>query len=141
MLGPGDLYTSIIPNLLVDGTASAIAASKAKLVYVANLMTKFSETHDFALADFLAELISYGVGRTKFDAVLVNTTPIPAELIADYAQKEHSAPVAFSPRDAKKLRRYAHDIVVGDFLSAAGLTQGLIRHDSKKLAKQLLERY
>jgi uncharacterized cofD-like protein len=73
VLGPGDLYSSIIPNLLVEGVADAIKRSRARLVYVSNLMTKWSETRDFTLVDFIKTIHSYNIGREKFDTVLVNT--------------------------------------------------------------------
>ena len=139
VLGPGDLYTSIIPNLLVDGTAQAITQSKAKLVYVANLMTKWSETRDFTLPDFLKTLTAYGIGREKFDAVLVNTAPIPVELPPLYAQKDRSSPVVFSPEMDSRLHVYTKEIVTDNFLSKTGLEQKLIRHDSGKLAKRIIE--
>jgi len=139
VLGPGDLYTSIIPNLLVSGTADAIAQSKARLVYVANLMTKWSETRDFTLEDFLKTLLSYGIGRERFDAVLINQNGIPAELLPLYAQKDKSSPVLFTKEMEANLHVYTKDIVVDNFLSKTGLEQKLIRHDSGKLAKRIIE--
>src|SRR3989338_8374742 len=59
IIGPGDLYSSLIPNLLVDGMAEAIRKSPAKKVYVANLMTKFGETHIFKAEDFIKEIEKY----------------------------------------------------------------------------------
>ncbi len=139
VLGPGDLYTSIIPNLLVRGVADAIAASAAKVVYVSNLMTKYAETRDYTLAHFLTTLLSYGIGREKFDAVLINTANIPRALVTRYAREEKSAPVHFASKDAKKLSVFTRKIITGDFLSSVGLAQGLIRHDSAKLARKLVE--
>lgn len=138
VLGPGDLYTSIIPNLLVEGTAEAITQSKAKVVYVTNLMTKWSETRNFTLADFLKTLMAYGIGRKKFDAVLINTTPIPDDLLPLYAQKDKSSPVLFEEGMETQLRDYSHNIIIGDFLSKTGLRQKLIRHDSLKLARHII---
>ncbi len=139
VLGPGDIYSSIIPNLLVDGTAEALRQSKAKVVYVANLMTKWSETRNFALPDFLKALLAYDIGREKFDAVLVNTAPIPEDLLPLYAQKDKSTPVVFKPSLGRTLSRYTKDIIADNFLSKTGLEQKLVRHDSGKLAKRIIE--
>lgn len=139
VLGPGDIYSSIIPNLLVGGTAEAIAQSKAKVVYVANLMTKWSETRTFTLPDFLKTLIAYGIGREKFDAVLINTTPIPEELLPLYVQKDKSSPVVFVSASEEQLRQYTKEVITDNFLSKTGLEQKLVRHDSGRLAKRIIE--
>lgn len=139
VLGPGDIYSSIIPNLLVEGVADALSRSRARVVYVANLMTKWSETRDFTLVDFVRTIHSYGIGKSKFDAILVNNAPIPPELIPLYAQKDKSTPVIFEESMEQGLREYAHDIVTDNFLSSSGLAQKLIRHDAPKLARQIIE--
>ena len=73
ILGPGDLYTSVIPNLLVAGVSQAIAKSKGKLVYICNLMTKHGETDGFKVSDFVREIMRYSnQGKKKLNLVLVN---------------------------------------------------------------------
>jgi uncharacterized cofD-like protein len=139
VLGPGDLYSSIIPNILVEGVADAIAQSSAKLIYVSNLMTKWSETRDFTLADFMRTLLAYNVGREKFDAVLVNTTPIPEELIRLYAEKDRSTPILYSSSDVDEIGKYAKNVGAGDLLSRGSLNQKLVRHGVSKLAKAIVE--
>jgi uncharacterized cofD-like protein len=139
VFGPGDLYTSIIPNLLVSGVAEAIAKSSAKVIYVANLMTKWAETRDFTLADFLRTTLSYNIGRDKFDAVLVNTTPIPEDIAEIYREKDKSTPVLYKPEDEKVLGLYTKNVGKGDLLSQDGLKQKLVRHGVSKLAKAIVE--
>lgn len=84
VVGPGSLYTSILPNLLVDGVAEAIAQTSATRVYVANLMTQPGETDGYSLADHL-DAIREHTGRDLFDYVLVNCAPIDPGAVAQYA--------------------------------------------------------
>jgi uncharacterized cofD-like protein len=139
VFGPGDIYSSIIPNLLVGGVAEAIAKSNAKVIYVSNLMTKWSETRDFMLADFLRTMLSYNIGREKFDAVLVNTTPIPDDIATLYKQKDKSTPVLYKQEDERVLGLYTKNIGKGDLLSRESLKQKLVRHGVSKLAKAIVE--
>lgn len=139
VLGPGDHYTSLVPNLLVAGFAEAIAMSQAKLVYVANLMTKASETADFTVLSFVQDLLQYGVGRERFDAVLVNSTEPPRELAAMYWKKERAEPVILRPEENERLAILVGQVLEGDYLSSGGLRSELIRHDETKLARALLD--
>jgi uncharacterized cofD-like protein len=84
VVGPGSLYTSILPNLLVDGIAATISALKATRIYVANLMTEPGETDGYSLADHLAAIRRH-TGFDLFDYVLVNGSALPADAIAHYA--------------------------------------------------------
>lgn len=125
IFGPGDLYTSIIPNLQVRGVQEALAISKAKFIYVANIMTKYSETHDFGIADFVAALEIH-VPR-PIDRVIYNSKPVPKRLVEQYAKDRAFQVQATSPR--------AH-WWGSDVLSTSGK---LARHDSAKLAKAIIE--
>jgi uncharacterized cofD-like protein len=139
VFGPGDLYTSIIPNLLVKGVQDALACSKAKLVYVSNLMTKWQETRGFSAVQFVEAICSYGVGRDKFDAVFVNNASIPEHLIKLYAQNDKSTSVTFDADEEKKLLAFAKRVIPADFLNKNGVYQLLVRHDSATLAKCIIE--
>lgn len=139
VFGPGDLYSSIIPNLLVKGVADAIRNSKAQVVFVVNLMTKWSETRDFTAVDFLKTLLSYDIGREKVDAVIINDAAIPHELVELYANKDRSTPIACTPEIIEELKRYAHTVGQGDLLSRTGLSQKLVRHSVKRLARSIIE--
>lgn len=80
---PGDLFTSLVPNLLVDGFVEALHKSNAKLIYCANLMTKKAETHGFCVTDFVKVVHDY-IGR-KIDLVVYNSEPIEERLKELYA--------------------------------------------------------
>jgi uncharacterized cofD-like protein len=122
VLGPGDLYTSILPNLLVPGVAQAIAQAHAKKVFVCSLMTKFGETHGFRASDFVA-LIESHLG-TSLDFVICNTAvPVP-EVLESY-QAEHAYPVEVDLETDQSKRQ-----IVSAHLLAPGIRA---RHDPSKL--------
>src|SRR5262249_22799407 len=82
-IGPGSLYTSIIPNLLVDGIVDSIKASSALKVYIANIMTQPGETEGFSFEDHLNVLAKYSEGLT-YDIIVANTTPISGDVAERY---------------------------------------------------------
>jgi len=86
VVGPGSLYTSTLPNLLVEGIASTISGVNAVRIYIANLMTEPGETDGFSLDDHL-QVIREHTGFDLFDYILVNRRPLPASLIARYASQ------------------------------------------------------
>lgn len=139
IIGPGDLYTSIIPNLLVRGVAEAVKKSPAKVVYVLNLMTKFGQTHNFTASEHIKALSGY-MGR-RINAVLVNKTQLPEVAVGIYNKYNENQVVD----DLGKSAYY--QIVRADILSPGiigkvksdKLVRSLIRHDSEKLAKQLVK--
>lgn len=139
ILGPGDLYTSILANCVVDGVREAIQASRGQFLYVGNLMTKMGQTDGMSLAEHIAEVEKY-VGRAP-EQVYVNTTPLPNDLLARYA-KENEFPVQIS-HESKWASRY----MAGDFLMREVVTtkegdvlrRSLIRHDPKKLADVIMQ--
>lgn len=130
LLGPGSLYTSILPNLLIPGIRQALAKAKAPVVLLLNLMTQPGETDGMMGADHLRALVKHAGGGIV-DAVLVNSTPIPEGLIAHYAETG-SEPVAV---DRGALEARGAVIHQADLLAADG---DLIRHDSAKLAAAVL---
>jgi len=129
IMGPGDLYTSIIPNVLVRGMSQALKKSKAKKIYISNLMTKFGETNGFAASDFARELLSYA-GLKKFDAIIVNTGRIPPAVRTKYA-REKAYPVVVD----QNLRRYAKKIVRATLFRKGSY----VRHDSAILADMIMK--
>lgn len=86
ILGPGSLYTSIIPNLLVDGIVDAIRDSDALKVYVANVMTQEGETEGYTVSDHIQALFKHSANGL-FDLCLANSSPIPASVAARYAEE------------------------------------------------------
>jgi len=125
IIGPGDLYTSIVPNLLVEGMAAALSESKAKKVAVCNLMTKWGETHGYVASDFVKEVLRYS-GLKRFDHILCNTAEMDPELVAAY-EKEKKHPLHCD----EGLSDLGENVVTGDFFSEADIA----RHDSEKIAK------
>lgn len=125
-LGPGDLYSSIIPNLLVRGIPEAIQRSRAKKIYTVSLMTKWGETNGFVAADFISAVEKY-LGKNVLDYVIVNTKhPSPTRL--KLYEAESSQFVAADELGEKPVP------ILGDFLRR----RGFIRHDPDKLAKVLV---
>ena len=127
VIGPGDPYTSIIPNLLVEGVSEALKASKGKKIVVTNLMSKWGETHGFASSDMAHELLAYS-GLEKFDYAICNTGRMDPKLVAAY-EKEKKYPIQCDV----KLSEYAKKVILGDFFSEADIA----RHDSQKIAKAI----
>ena len=126
LLGPGDLYTSVTPNLLVPGIAEAIRESNASVIYACNLMTKAGETDGFGASDFAREIVRYLDGR-KLDYLLVNDSKFPTNVLNAYSQ-EHAQQVVI---DNGRALEFASEIVESDFVHIDDLQ---VRHDSKKLA-------
>ncbi len=130
VIGPGSLYTSLIPILLVPDLAETIARTRARVVLIMNLMTEWGETDGYDGADVLLALRRHSPGLPIHD-VLINTTPIPAGLAQRYAAAG-SAPIRV---DARQIRSLGCRPIERDLLGA-GLT---VRHDPEKLARAILE--
>lgn len=129
VLGPGDLFTSVIPNLLVDGIAEAINASRGHVVYVCNLMTKRGETDGYLAGDFAGVVSEYLLGR-GLDWVIVNTRPVGPQARERYAL---SGAFPVEPEDPW-LERYARHTLAAPLSSDSEK----VRHDSTRLAKAVL---
>lgn len=134
VIGPGSLYTSIIPNLLVPDITAAIARSKVPRVYVCNIMTQPGETDGFTVSDHI-RTIDEVCGAQLFDVVLVQKTSPSAQSLIRYAQ-EGSHPVFFDREAVGLLGRRA---IVANVMDED--EQGLLRHNSERLARILLRWY
>ena len=138
IMGPGDLYTSVLANCLVKGIPPAIKKSEAKLVYVVNLMTKYGQTYDYSAKKHVEEFKKY-TGRWP-DFVLINSKKVPPQIERKYRREEKSTPV----KDNLENKNYS--VIRKDFLSSVVhkkskadiLTRSLIRHNSQKLAKAIV---
>jgi len=138
VLGPGDLYTSLLPNLLVNSIPSAICASKAKKVYIVNLMTKYGQTYNYSASDHIAIIEKYI--RTSLDFVLLNNAKIPVKALSLYKEYHEQPVIDDLLKDTKKVVRA--DLVSPLFTEKAKsdtLIRSLIRHDSAKLASELIK--
>ena len=131
VLGPGSLYTSIIPNLLVPEIRNAIANANVPCVYVCNIMTQPGETDGYSVSDHITA-IDEACGEKLFDAVLVNHTAPSDKAIAKYAC-EDSQPVFV---DTEAIEATGRQIILADILDEDPNTH-YIRHHSPKLARAL----
>lgn len=137
IIGPGDLYTSLIPNLLVDGMVEAIGQSSAVIINIMNLMTKKGQTTDYAASDHLKDLEQYL--KRNIDIVILNKEKIPEHIVSHYAQSGEKE----VEDDLKKNRRR---LIYGDLISKETYTpssidtaqRSILRHDPEKIAAVLL---
>lgn len=140
VMGPGDLYTSTICNFIVDGVAKAIRNSKAKKVYVMNLMSKWGQTNGFSASDHIVELEKYlGKGTTEY-CLMNKSVNIPANILRRYKQ-ERAYPVKDdlgSRKDINILRRSLISSKIYEKPKSDKLKRSLIRHDSEKIAKAVI---
>ena len=128
ILGPGSLYTSVIPNLLVGGISEAIEQSHAKKIYVCNIMTQPGETDDYSAASHVNALITHSGGRKIIDAVLVNNS-LPANISEGYA-KSGSIPVKL---DMENIAPTGVTVVSQKLIQEN--KEGLVRHSSNRVAR------
>lgn len=130
ILGPGSLYTSILPNLLVPGIGEAVCASSAKKVYICNLMTQAGETLDFTAADHVGAIYDH-IDCSVMDTILVNKEPVPAN-IQELYKEEMAKPVVY---DVERLKELGLTAIFDDILTFENST---IRHDTAKVAEILV---
>ncbi len=140
VVGPGDIYTSLIPNFLVGGISEAFVKSKAKKVYVANLMNLIGHTDNFSVADYVDVLEEVIGKRGVFDTVVCNTRKPSPALLKKY-KKEGTPVVCDMERLTGRNVEHADVLASGIATIAKGdtLRRVLIRHDSEKLAKVLVD--
>ena len=132
VLGPGSLFTSVIPNLLIQEFAERIRFSKTPKIYVCNLMTQPNETEGMDIVKHV-EWICGALGSVP-DYVLVNRAPIPEKLIARY-KKEGALPLLLDRHQAGKIKGMGCAIIEGEFVEVT--KDNVVRHDSQKLAEIL----
>ncbi len=135
IIGPGSLYTSIIPNLLVPEITEAIAASTVPRIYVCNIMTQPGETEGYTVSDHI-QAIDNACGKTLFDAVLVHRKVPSAQALIKYAQV-NSHPVFLDREATHQLGRRIVSVNVMD----EDETTNLVRHNPERLARVLLRWY
>ena len=133
LLGPGSLYTSVIPNLLVEGVAHAIAASLAPKIYICNIMTQEGETEGYTAADHVEALLAHGEPGLV-DLCLANCAPVQPGLVEKY-REEDAAPLTV---DRARIAAMGLELVERPVASEQG---DFARHDPDKLAQAVLEIY
>jgi uncharacterized cofD-like protein len=131
-MGPGSLYTSVIPNLLIPEISEAVARSKAPRVYIANLMTQPGETTRYALSDHL-RAIKQHVRRRTIDAVVANRQAISLEVARRY-RAEGADPVVVDRDNVLKLKVR---LITGNLVEE----HGVLRHNSLRLARLLFNEF
>ncbi len=135
VFSPGGLYTSLIPNLLVTGVTEALKKTKAKKVFVANLVNKNTQTPGFKVGDYLKEIENY-IGEDIWDYVIVNRGKPSEKLVKTYAEE-----ASLVENDLDEERVLQEDIINKELKKVQKgdlLNRNLIRHDSDKLAKVLM---
>ena len=132
LVGPGSLYTSLIPNLLVEGVADAIRRSRATRVYIANLMTQPGETSGFTAADHVRAIYAH-TRPGLFDWIVLNRAPISGPLLCRY-RAERAQPVEIDLDELKRLKLRC----IFDSLAEV---DGVVRHHPERLARLLLEEF
>ena len=130
VIGPGDLFTSIIPGLIVPGVKEALQSTTAKVLYIINIMTKFGETHQFSARDFVRRLEE--VIQSKVDGVLCNMEEPDAEILNEYRRQK----AEFVKIDTENQFWGDRRLYTGDLLDTSG---GIVRHDSQKLAEMIVD--
>lgn len=136
VIGPGDLYTSIIPILLVPGVKEAFQKTKAKIIYIMNLMTKSGQTTDYKASDHLKDLSTY-LGRAP-NYILINNGDIPNDIMESYKRYNEMKVV-------NDIGKNGYEVIEADLVdnskieknSSDILYRSILRHDSNKVASQL----
>lgn len=139
ILGPGDLYTSILCNLVIGGVSDAIKKSKAKKVFVMNLMSRLGQTNEFSAFDHVSEVEKY-LGEGTLDYILVNNGKFPKDILKRY-EEENTHPVIDDLKDEGSYKIIHADFVgreVFDKPKSDKLVRSLIRHDPSKLASAIM---
>jgi uncharacterized cofD-like protein len=132
VVGPGSLYTSILPNFLVEGLPEALAETSAVKIYICNLVTDPSETDGYKASDFIGKVNEYCSEGELMDYMLVNTGPI-SEVARRMYETERKFPVELDMDECRnKVRK---QIITGSFCKG----KTILRHDSARLAQAILE--
>ncbi len=134
VIGPGSLYTSLIPNLLVPEVARTLNDARAPLVYVANMMEQRGETEGMTLTDHLEALRAHGLER-PVRSIIVNDGQMDEALLERYALEEGVRPIYLRDEEKVQLQARGIDLETGAFMAEK---DGLIRHDGLSVAQRLL---
>jgi len=130
ILGPGSLYTSVMPNLLIESMYEAIRKSKAIKVYVCNVMTQAGETDDYTASDHVKAIIDH-TGMGVIDYCIVNTAKVPPLLLEKY-KEENAYPIHI---DKNRIEGLGCKVIEANVIDA----KNVVRHDSAKLARIIID--
>ncbi|BDH62914.1 gluconeogenesis factor [Lysinibacillus sp. PLM2] len=129
LIGPGSLYTSIIPNLLVNEIGEAVVKAKGRKIYICNLMTQKGETLKYNACDHVQAIYDH-VGKPCLDSILVNNFELPSPIKENY-KEENAEPVSV---DVQKLEMMGLEVIKKDI---AIIQSGVVRHESTRIAQWL----
>jgi len=133
IIGPGDLYGSIMPNLVIGGASEVIKRSKAKLIFIMNLMTRYTQTHNMSAVNHL-EIVEKQIGR-RVDAVIMNNGKIPPKILKAY-REQHEYPVSDDLKKAGGRRIIKVNLIRSTLVKqdlADAVHRSYLRHDPVKL--------
>ncbi|MBP2057669.1 putative cofD-like protein [Lactobacillus colini] len=131
VLGPGSLFTSILPNLMISNLGEAVRKTKAEVIYICNIMTQRGETDNFTAADHV-RVINNHLGGHYIDTALVNGAKIDMDKFHPEDYDEYLVPVR---SDFEGLRKQDCRVITDDFIDQRS---GLVFHDGRKVAKEIL---
>jgi len=135
VVGPGSLFTSILPNLIIEEVSDIISKSSAKKVYICNIMTQPGETDNYTVADHIKKIYEHCKNKFVFDYVIINSGSFSKKILKHYA-KENSYPVKID--NIGVLKNLAKNIIKGSFVKI-DKNDKFIRHNPDKLAKVILK--
>ena len=133
IIGPGSLYTSIIPNFLVAGINEALRDTEARVIYIANAMTQRGETLEYSLRDHFDAILKHAE-YDFIDEVIVNNLKAEEEIYNYYYNKDESKPVFASDEDRKYFKEKKIRLTEDEFIE---IKDGLIRHDGNKIGASI----
>lgn len=140
VIGPGDLYTSIIPLFLVDGVSEALKNTKAKIVYVINLMTKSGQTNNYTAKDHVRDIEQY-LGR-KVDAIIMHKGELNESIVNWYETHNEHTVVDDLGEDGRVVRANIADntpVAQNSADKISSYARSILRHESSRLAKAVIE--
>lgn len=133
LVGPGSLFTSIIPNIIIPEVKKALINTKSKKIYLANLMTQPGETDDFTIKDHL-DALEYHLGRNVFDYLIANNGVIESDVKENY--KRQGSEFLKLTSDERRIIQTQMEVYEANLVE---VVKGYVRHDSKKIATLLPE--
>lgn len=133
VLGPGSLYTSVIPNLLINNIVETIYKSKAPKLYISNVMTQLGETKGYDVMDHVDAILDH-TKEGFLDYVIANTEMIPEDVLGKYIT-DGSRPVILKEEHREELKKRNIKLLEEDLVD---IEKGYIRHDSKKISEILM---
>ena len=136
LIGPGSLYTSVIPNLLISEISEALTNTKAKICFILNVVNQSTETFDYKVTDHLNAIYKHCEG-IKIDTVIVNNEIIPEEVDLKYKRKSASQ-LLLSDEEREYLKKLKIRVLEDNLVSKSS---GYSRHNEDKLAKLILENF